>query len=107
MSVRFTVAMALSLVLAGCGSSDGVETTEEGAKAQGEILGGTISDEMVPLEEVRSASPPAKKEAGEGGQSSSGDSAGSDDGGTNEAGPEEESAAESEPAETEESAEEG
>ena len=107
MSVRFTVAMALSLVLAGCGSSDDVETAEEGANAQGEILGGTISDEMVPLEEVRSASPPAKKEAGEGGGSSSGDSADSDDEGTDEAGPAEEPAAESEPAETEEPAEEG
>ncbi|RZV33793.1 MAG: hypothetical protein EX262_06120 [Sphingomonadaceae bacterium] len=49
-----------TLMLAGCdGGSEKVDPTEEGAGAQGEILGGTISDAMIPVEELRSSSPPA------------------------------------------------
>ena len=36
-------------------------STETGGEAAGEILGGTISDEMIPLEELTSTSPPAER----------------------------------------------
>ena len=38
-----------------------VENTEVGGEAAGEILGGTISDDMLPLEELTSTSPPAAR----------------------------------------------
>ncbi|MHA6334604.1 hypothetical protein ACXYL9_13110 [Qipengyuania sp. CAU 1752] len=67
-----------TLMLAGCDEgSEKVAPTEEGAGAQGEILGGTISDAMIPVEELRSSSPSA-------GQESSGSSP-QDDGGNGEA----------------------
>lgn len=36
--------------------------SETGGEAAGEILGGTISDDMIPLEELTSTSPPAERE---------------------------------------------
>ena len=38
-------------------------STETGGEAAGEILGGTISDDMIPLEELTSTSPPAERRA--------------------------------------------
>ncbi|WP_298301362.1 hypothetical protein [uncultured Erythrobacter sp.] len=38
---------------------------ETGGEAAGEVLGGTISDEMIPLEELTSTSPPAERSASE------------------------------------------
>ena len=105
MSVRFTLALVLGSALAGCGSSGEVAATDEGANAQGEILGGTISDTMVPIEEVRSSSPPMKKEgsdsAGTNGGASGRDS---DDDDTTQT---ENSTPANEPDEAEEPAEEG
>jgi len=54
---------AVALALSGCEdevASDG-DTPATGGKAAGEVLGGTISDDMIPLEEVTSTSPPAER----------------------------------------------
>lgn len=39
-------------------------SSETGGEAAGEILGGTISDDMIPLEELTSTSPPAERSRG-------------------------------------------
>ena len=79
--------LALTLGLAAC--NDEPQTTasaEQGGEAAGEVLGGTISDDMIPLEQLRSQSPPAERiangedgatdgEAGEEGAQVDGDSA--------------------------------
>ncbi|MEE4153524.1 MAG: hypothetical protein V2I27_05140 [Erythrobacter sp.] len=59
--MRVIVGLGLALCLAACeGAStpDSGAAGEEGGKAEGEILGGTISDDMLPLAELRSVSPP-------------------------------------------------
>lgn len=40
-------------------------SSETGGEAAGEILGGTISDDMIPLEELTSTSPPAERQEAE------------------------------------------
>lgn len=49
-------------LLAACG--DGEVVREEGgaAEAEGEVLGGTISDDMLPLDSLRSQSPPLRSD---------------------------------------------
>jgi len=62
---RTIAAAALILALAACDSGTDGDTT--GSGADGEVLGGTISDEMLPLDTVRSQSPPLRTEpSGEG-----------------------------------------
>ena len=54
----------LALSLAACGDEADPEssrTAEQGGEAAGDVLGGTISDNMLPLEELRSQSPPAEQ----------------------------------------------
>ncbi len=54
--------LPVSLLFAACGSESEVEReTGDSAEAEGEILGGTISDEMIPLGHLRSQSPPLKE----------------------------------------------
>lgn len=45
------------LCLAACSSEPEQRAVDDGLEAKGEILGGTISDDMLPLEAVRSQSP--------------------------------------------------
>lgn len=55
--------LALGLALAGC--KDEAEETgavQSGGQAAGEVLGGTISDDMLPLEQLTSTSPLAPRE---------------------------------------------
>ncbi|MBT8426925.1 MAG: hypothetical protein KJO02_02730 [Erythrobacter sp.] len=56
---RLVSVLAVSLVLASCGK-DAAEVEERNADstARGEVLGGTISDDMLPLDTVQSQSPP-------------------------------------------------
>ena len=50
------------LLLAACGDSEPeAATDEQGGEAAGDVLGGTISDDMLPLEELQSQSPPAER----------------------------------------------
>ena len=62
-----------ALALAGCGSDPEIEPGEDGTRAEGEVLGGTIDDEMLPLDTVRSQSPPldGSGEAGDPGDATS------------------------------------
>lgn len=76
MKLKFVCALAFPLLLlAGC-EDEAAESTavETGGKAAGEVLGGTISDDMLPLEELQSTSPPAARTPSEGG-AGEGDSA--------------------------------
>lgn len=60
MMQRTIAVAALILTLAACdGGTDG---DTAGSGADGEVLGGTISDEMLPLDTVRSQSPPLRTE---------------------------------------------
>lgn len=73
---RLVSVLAVSLVLASCGK-DAAEVEERNADstARGEVLGGTISDDMLPLDTVQSQSPPRAGQdssaGGEGDESSS------------------------------------
>ncbi len=71
----------LAVALAACGDDPAPEASSSGevAEATGEVLGGSISDDMLPLEEVRSQSPLAPRASGAP-SSSGGDSDASDAG---------------------------
>lgn len=70
--IRFPALAALCVVLAACGDDPAPSEQEDAARdARGEVLGGTISDDMLPLDTVRSQSPPLV-EAEEGGADPSG-----------------------------------
>lgn len=74
--MKFTnsIAPLLLLPLAACGDdAPAVDTSQTGGKAAGEILGGTISDDMLPLEELTSTSPPAPRASGAPGSGAAGD----------------------------------
>ncbi|MEL6876964.1 MAG: hypothetical protein AAGL68_02565 [Pseudomonadota bacterium] len=54
----------VALAISACGDDPepvARDTQEENAEATGEVLGGSISDEMIPLEQLRSQSPPAQR----------------------------------------------
>lgn len=77
---RLALMALLPAALAGC--EQAAETdAPAGKRAAGEVLGGTISDEMIPLEQLRSQSPPMRAVPGEG--DGSGGNAVSDDTGDN------------------------
>lgn len=78
-----TALLAATLLLGACGDEAEVERETGGAaEAEGEVLGGTISDDMLPLESVRSQSPPLRDPSSNGNASSgpgdAGDSNGDD-----------------------------
>lgn len=62
MIIRASLAFASLLLLAACNGDDpaGESSVEQGGKAAGEVLGGTISDDMLALDQLTSTSPPAK-----------------------------------------------
>ena len=66
--IRLAVLVPLAL-LAACNGSG--EKGPERKTAAGEVLGGSISDAMLPLDTVQSQSPPLRESAGEGGETSS------------------------------------
>ena len=60
MIARTTLGLALgAALLTACGSETPAEetTAEADRNAQGEVLGGTISDDMLPLDRLRSQAP--------------------------------------------------
>lgn len=71
---RLTIPLmaATALLLSACSSEDEgtARTSEQGGKAAGEVLGGTISDDMIALEQLRSQAPLAPRQASEGGSGS-------------------------------------
>ena len=56
---RFILAATL-LAVAGCDSGDSELTSSDDAAAKGQVQGGTVSDAMVPLDQVQSQSPPLR-----------------------------------------------
>ncbi|QYU69716.1 hypothetical protein J4558_06185 [Leptolyngbya sp. 15MV] len=68
------VLAASALALAACDRSDPAQG-ESGTRAEGEVLGGSISDEMIPLDQLRSQSPPLRPEATGGAAATTGEAA--------------------------------
>lgn len=63
MNIRLALLAPLAF-LAACGEEASDDRAEvETGDATGEVLGGTISDEMLPLEKLQSQSPPARRSA--------------------------------------------
>lgn len=60
-AIRLLAPVAALAALAGCGGETKTET--ERKTAAGEVLGGTVSDAMLPLDTVRSQSPPLQQAA--------------------------------------------
>ena len=57
--------LATGAVLASCESETAPPSAQdEGRAAKGEVLGGTISDDMLPLDTLRSQSPPQRAATG-------------------------------------------
>ena len=54
-------ALASVLTLAACGE-EAPERTDDGREAEGEVLGGSISDDMLPLDQLQSQSPAIREE---------------------------------------------
>lgn len=52
----------LACLAAGC-TPEASAPVERGGEAAGEVLGGSISDAMIPLEQLESEAPPAPREA--------------------------------------------
>lgn len=77
-------AFLLLLPLAGLAACDrsAEEASPAGKRAEGEVLGGTISDDMIALDRLRSQSPPLRPSSGEnaGSVASAGEAAASEGG---------------------------
>ena len=65
MKPAFYLALPVLLLTTACGDEAGPESdnTEQGGEVAGDVLGGSISDDMIPLDELRSQSPPAERSA--------------------------------------------
>ncbi len=74
--IRFAVLALLASGLAACnGDAPSENTTGEARRgAKGEVLGGTISDDMLPLDTLRSRSPPLEEPSRSGRGATSGTS---------------------------------
>jgi hypothetical protein len=70
---RLAVVLPVVLALGGCGS-DPAPGTDGGGTASGEVLEGSISDAMLPVDTVQSQSPPLEKTPSDAG-GSAGDAA--------------------------------
>ena len=73
--VRYPV-LPLALALAACGGNSG-NAEGERKTAAGEVLGGSITDEMLPLDTATSQSPPMRETGAEPGASATGSTAAS------------------------------
>lgn len=71
MMPRLFVSCAALALLAACGSDPAPAPADDGRQgAEGEVLGGTISDDMLPLDTLRSQSPPQSAAATGAGETS-------------------------------------
>ncbi|MDP5104228.1 MAG: hypothetical protein NWP98_09915 [Erythrobacter sp.] len=83
--MKRAVILALALVAAAC-TEEAAAPAKQGGKAAGEVLGGEISDAMIPLEQLESQAPLAPRTAPSAGEVDaaqpevSGDSAPTDEG---------------------------
>lgn len=60
--MRYAALFALTLLAAGCGDK-AATPSEQGGEAAGEVLPGSISDAMIPLEQLESQAPLAPVQA--------------------------------------------
>jgi hypothetical protein len=58
---RAAILAALALLAAGC-TEEAAAPAKQGARATGEVLGGEISDAMIPLEQLESQAPLAPRQ---------------------------------------------
>ena len=73
-TAKFAALLAISVVLAACESETAPPPAQDdGRGAKGEVLGGTISDDMLPLDTLRSQSPPQRAASGGTAQAEAGD----------------------------------
>lgn len=59
--MKRTALLTLCLILAGC-EDQAAAPAEQGGTAAGEVLGGSISDAMIPLEQLESQAPLAPRQ---------------------------------------------
>ncbi|TNE34424.1 MAG: hypothetical protein EP350_02010, partial [Alphaproteobacteria bacterium] len=86
MTLRQLLTIASLFALTACTGSNAPREEGGAGEAEGEVLGGSISDEMLPLDALKSQSPPLKaspsaagdEEVAEEGEESQGDEAGAD-----------------------------
>ena len=93
---KLLFATPLVIALGACGSDAGNgagDAAGDDASARGEVLGGTISDDMIALEELTSTSPPARPSPSEGATGGAPDAQSEDSAETEEAGTSEEAPA--------------
>lgn len=62
--IRAASALAMALCLAAC-ENQASAPAEQGGQASGQILAGSVSDAMIPLDEVKSEAPLAPRQAPE------------------------------------------
>lgn len=55
-----------ALLLAACGSETEDVPVDDDRAAEGEVLGGSISDAMIPLDQLKSQSPPLREDPASG-----------------------------------------
>lgn len=60
--MKLTPILVLALALAGC-TEEAAAPADKGGAAAGEVSGGSISDAMIPLEQIQSQGPLAPREA--------------------------------------------
>lgn len=58
-------ALGMGLALTACGPKEDAGMENQVADAEGEVLGGSINDDMLPLDTVTSTSPPMAATSGE------------------------------------------
>ena len=63
MTLKPLFALAPLALLVACGDPEpeAEVAAEEGGEVAGDVLGGTISDDMIPLDQLTSTSPPAER----------------------------------------------
>ena len=61
------IAVAPLVLLAACGDDAEVSTEDDGREASGEVLEGSISDAMLPIDQVRSQAPQREPDPAESG----------------------------------------
>jgi len=60
---RINILLLPALVLASaCGEDAPERSADDGREATGEVLGGSISDDMLPLDQLQSQSPPIREQ---------------------------------------------
>lgn len=61
--MKYAPVLALCLLVAAC-SDQAAAPAEQGGEASGEVLAGSVSDKMIPLDQLESEAPLAPRQAG-------------------------------------------